>query len=55
MKVSSINGVQNRFGGGARARAAEPEFRKIGAMLHRIQASGVVGMRVDKTKEQEAA
>ena len=55
MMVSSVNGVQNRFGGGARARAAEPEFQKIGATLRRIQSSGVVGMRVDKTKEHEWA
>ena len=53
--VSSINGVQNRFGAGARARGADPEFRKITTILRRIQASGAVGMRVDKTKEQEWA
>jgi hypothetical protein len=51
--VSSINGVQNRFGAGARARGADPEFQKITAILRRIQASGAVGMRVDKTMEQE--
>jgi hypothetical protein len=55
MMVSSVNGVQNRFGGGARARGADPEFHKIVATLRRIQASGVVGMRVEKTKEQEWA
>ena len=55
MMVSSVNGVQNRFGGGARARGADPEFQKICATLRRIQASGVVGMRVEKTKEQEWA
>lgn len=55
MMVSSINGVQNRFGAGARARGADPEFQKIGATLRRIQASGAVGMRVDKTREHEWA
>ncbi|MBP2684151.1 MAG: hypothetical protein H6Q79_2190 [Deltaproteobacteria bacterium] len=55
LMVSSINGVQNRFGGGARARGADPDFQKIGAALRRIQASGAVGMRVEKTKEQEWA
>ena len=55
MMVSSINGVQNRFGAGARARGADPEFRQISAALRRIQASGAVGMRVDKTREQEWA
>jgi len=53
--VSSINGVQNRFGAGARARGADPEFQKIAATLRRIQTSGAVGMRVDKTQEQEWA
>jgi hypothetical protein len=53
--VSSVNGVQNRFGAGARARGADPEFRKITAALRRIQASGAVGLRVEKTKEQEWA
>ncbi len=55
MMVSSINGVQNRFGAGARARGADPEFQKISAALRRIQATGAVGMRIDKTKEQEWA
>ena len=55
MMVSSINGVQNRFGASARARGADPEFQKIGATLRRIQASGTVGMRIDKTKDGEWA
>ena len=55
LMVSSINGVQNRFGGGARARGADPDFQKISATLRRIQASGAVGMRVEKTREQEWA
>lgn len=55
LMVSSINGVQNRFGAGARARGADPEFQKISAALRRIQNSGAVGMRIEKTKEQEWA
>jgi hypothetical protein len=55
LMVSSVNGVQNRFGAGGRARGADPEFRKISAALRRIQASGAVGMRVDKTAEREWA
>ena len=55
LMVSSVNGVQNRFGAGARARGADPEFQKICAALRRIQASGAVGMRIEKTKEQEWA
>jgi len=55
MMVSSVNGVQNRFAAGARARGADPEFYRLGAALRRIQASGAMGMRIDKLKEQEWA
>ncbi|MDN0075044.1 hypothetical protein QU481_09055 [Crenobacter sp. SG2303] len=51
--VSSANGVQNRFGAGARARGADPEFLTLCAALRRVQASGAVGMRIDKTKGAE--
>lgn len=53
MLVSSANGVQNRFGGGARARGADPEFHEVCERLRRIQASGAVGMRLDKTPDHE--
>ncbi len=53
MMVSSINGVQNRFAAGARARGADPEFYRLGTALRRIQASGAMGMRIEKLKEQE--
>lgn len=53
--VTSINGVQNRFGGGARARGADPEFYRLGSALRRIEASGAIGMRVDRMKDQEWA
>jgi hypothetical protein len=55
MMVSSINGVQNRFGAGGRARGADPAFKQIAATMRRIQASGAVGMRVDTTKAGEWA
>ena len=55
MMITSINGVQTRFGAGARGRGADPEFQTIAATLRRIQASGAVGMRVEKTKGQESA
>ena len=55
LMVTSINGVQNRFGGGARARGADPEFYRLSAALRRIQASGAIGMRVDRVKDQEWA
>jgi hypothetical protein len=55
LMVSSVNGVQNRFGAGGRARGADPEFGKISAILRRIQASGAVGFRVEKTRDREWA
>ena len=53
--VTSVNGVQNRFGAGARARGADPEFYRLCTAMRRIQASGAVGMRVDRMKDQEWA
>jgi hypothetical protein len=53
--VSSMNGVQNRFGAGARARGADPEFYRLAAALRRIQTSGAVGMRLERTGDQEWA
>lgn len=55
MMVSSVNGVQNRFGAGVRARGADPEFYRLGSVLRSIQASGAIGMRLDRLKEQEWA
>jgi hypothetical protein len=52
--VSSINGIQNRYGAaGARARGADPDFYRLTAALRRVQATGALGMRIEKTKEQE--
>jgi hypothetical protein len=48
MMVSSANGVYNRFGGGGRARGADPEFAVITGAMKRIQAAAAVGMRVDR-------
>ncbi|HZL98940.1 MAG TPA: hypothetical protein VFD43_01695 [Planctomycetota bacterium] len=54
LMVTSVNGVRNRCGFGVRARAADPEFRKLIDALRRIQASGAMGMRVNRTGENEA-
>ena len=52
--VNSVNGVQNRFGAaGARARGADPDFYRLTAALRRVQASGAMGMRIERMKEQE--
>jgi hypothetical protein len=55
LMVSSANGVNNRFGGGNRARGADPEFAVITGAMKRIQASGAVGMRVDRAEGGELA
>ena len=51
MMVSSANGIDNRFGGASRARAADPEFAKVLQAMRRIQASGAVGMRIDPVEK----
>jgi hypothetical protein len=51
--VHSVNGVRNRFGGSARAHPADPEFYPLLERLRRIQNSGAMGMRVQKTNEME--
>ncbi|MGV8075202.1 MAG: hypothetical protein AB2L11_11675 [Syntrophobacteraceae bacterium] len=52
--VHSVNGIRNRFGGAVRARPADPEFYSLIEGLRRIQASGAVGVRVQKTTGQES-
>jgi len=52
--VHSVNGIRNRFGGAARARPADPQFYPLLERLKRLQASGSIGLRVQKTSEREA-
>jgi hypothetical protein len=51
--VSSINGISNRFGGAGRPHPADPEFYPLLERLRRIQSSGAVGLRVQKTGDME--
>jgi len=51
--VHSVNGIRNRFGGSARARPADPEFYPLLERLRKIQDSGAIGLRVQKTGEME--
>jgi hypothetical protein len=51
--VHSVNGVRNRYGGSARARPADPEFYPLLERLRRVQDSGAIGLRVQKTGEME--
>src|SRR5688572_8975890 len=52
--VHSINGVRNRYGGAARPRQADPDFYAVLERLRRMQDSGALGLRVQKTGENEA-
>ncbi len=52
--VHSINGVHTRFGSGARARQADPEFYQLMEKMRYIQQSGDLGLRVRKTGDQTA-
>jgi hypothetical protein len=54
LTVHVINGIHNRFGGDARGRPADPEFYELLERLRRIQAAGVIGMRVRKAEGGEA-
>jgi len=53
--VQSINGIQNRYGGLAQSRPADPEFYPLLKTMRRVQAGGNIGLRVQKTGEQEGA
>jgi hypothetical protein len=53
LSVHSINSIRNRYGGAARARHADPEFYPLLQRLRRIQDSGAIGLRVQKTGETE--
>src|SRR5512139_3108757 len=54
LTVHTLNGIQNRFGAGGRRRPADPEFYELLARLRRIQDSGAIGMRVQRTGRDEA-
>jgi len=53
--AQTVNGISNKKGG-ARGRAADPEFGQLLAAIQRVQASGAVGLRTEVSKEtkQEA-
>lgn len=53
--VHEINGIQNRFGGEARARTSDPEFYSLLEKMRRVQSAGGIGMRFKKIDKEEAA
>jgi hypothetical protein len=52
--VHTVNGIDNRFGGAARRKPADPEFYELLARLRRIQDSGAIGLRVQRVGRDEA-
>ena len=52
LAVQSINGVHNRSGTWLMYRQADPEFYRLLNGLRRIQASGAMGMRIDRYKDR---
>lgn len=52
--VHSINGIRSRFGSGARARQADPEFYQLVEKMRTVQQSGDLGLRVRKIGDQTA-
>ncbi|HME41694.1 MAG TPA: hypothetical protein VKF36_01295 [Syntrophorhabdales bacterium] len=54
LSVQSINGVQNRYGGAARARTADPEFYRLLEQWKQLQASGAIALRVQKVNDEES-
>ena len=53
--VHAINGIHTRYGGSARQRAADPEFYPLVEKLRKIQHAGEVGMRIQKTADQDTS
>jgi len=53
LAVQSVSGVDNRHVGRQYVRLASPEFYVLGRALHRIQASGNIGVRLDRVDKEE--
>jgi hypothetical protein len=51
--VQSINGIHNKYGGGARFKRADPEFFPLLEKLRAIQDSGAFGMRVENVEGKD--
>jgi len=53
--VQSINGIENRFGGSARMRQADPEFYSLLKSLRAIQNAGGIGVRLEQINKNFTA
>ena len=49
--VDSVNGLQGRVSAGANARKGDPKFSRMIELMRKIQKSGLVGMRINKDKD----
>jgi hypothetical protein len=54
LMVNVVNGISNRYGGELRGQSADPEFYPLIARLRRVQLSGAIGMRVQRTNKEES-
>ncbi len=55
LAVHAVNGIHSRYGYGARAREADPEFFPLVEKLRAIQQSGQIGLRLKKNGDQVAS
>jgi hypothetical protein len=53
--VQTVNGIHNRTGRHSMIRPADPEFYRLISLLRKIQQSGAVGMRIEKTEDEREA
>jgi len=53
--VHAINGIHTRYGGFARQRVADPEFYPLVEKLQKIQHAGEIGMRIEKTTDEDTS
>jgi len=53
--VQTVNGVHNRTGRHSMRREADPEFYQLISLLLKIQQSGAVGMRIEKSADEREA
>jgi hypothetical protein len=52
--VQSINGIENRYGGGAVGHKADPQFYSLIEKMKKIQNAGAMGIRVKPLGKKEA-
>lgn len=53
--IHATNGTYNRYGGGARARPADPEFYPLLERMRKVQIAGIMGMQIKKIDKEEAS